>query len=326
MHKTHSQNRKILRRIIWIFAIVFVLLNVVAIFQAYRFTHFSGDISTKTRKPAELSAFEKIKVLALGVSNPRPVNTSGPHGHFETIMLQSNKKIECWFIKHSPSPQPAKGTVILCHGYSGNKATMLDKAAIFDQLGYNTFLIDFMGSGGSEGNNTTIGYKEAGEVKTAYEYLKGQNTKSIYLFGTSMGAVAIMKAISEYDLQPKGIMLECPFGSMYQTVCNRFRNMNVPAFPMAGLLVFWGGIENGFWAFGHNPTKYAESISCPTLLMYGLKDKNVSRNEIDVIYKNLNGPKSLKLFSDAGHENYLTKYKPGWTQAVRKFMDADSLK
>ncbi len=129
-----------------------------------------------------------------------------------------------------------------------------------------------------------------------------------------------MKAISDYDLKPKGIIIECPFGSMYQTTCARFENMNAPTFPMASLLVLWGGVQNGFWAFSHKPTEYAKQIHCPTLLLYGQKDKNVSSQEIAEIYKNLNGQKSLKVYKNAGHENYLKKYKNEWERDVYGFL------
>jgi pimeloyl-ACP methyl ester carboxylesterase len=135
-----------------------------------------------------------------------------------------------------------------------------------------------------------------------------------------MGAVAIMKAINDYQIKPEAIIIECPFGSMYQTVCARFRSMNVPAFPMAGLLVFWGGVENGFWAFGHSPTEYAKNITCPALLLYGAQDEKVSKEETDVIFANLNGKKELKIYQEAGHENYLSKYKNEWTQDVEAFL------
>lgn len=67
-------------------------------------------------------------------------------------------------------------------------------------------------------------------------------------------------------------MIECPFGSMYKTVCARFKTMNAPTFPMAGLLVFWGGMQNNFWAFEHNPTEYAKNINC-ALHFYFMEQK-----------------------------------------------------
>jgi alpha-beta hydrolase superfamily lysophospholipase len=295
---------------------LFVLLNVVAIFHSYKFTHFVDSKTAKTKDPRKLTNGQKISTLVFGVNNPRPENTTVPSGDYQTIKLHSNREIECWSI----NIKNAKGSVILFHGFSGQKASLLDKAEVFHGLGYNTFLVDFMGSGGSEGNQTTIGFLEAEQVKTCFDYLTEKGEKNIFLFGTSMGSVAIMKAISDFDIKPKGIIIECPFGSMYKTVCARFKTMNAPTFPMAGLLVFWGGIQNGFWAFGHNPTEYSKKITCPTLLMYGQQDEKVSQAEIDEIFTNLAGQKDLKTYENAGHENYLIKYKDEWTKDITQFL------
>ena len=313
---THSKRPKILRRLGWTLLIVLTLLNVVAYFHAYKFTHFSGNNVAKTKGGKKLSTINKIKTLLFGIDNPRPISKNTPTQKFETIKLQSNKYIECWHIK----TDSAKGTVILFHGYGGQKSSLIEKSNEFIKQGYSTFLVDFMGSGGSEGNQTTIGFKEAQEVKTSFDYLKGNGENNIYLFGTSLGAVAIMKSIKDYKINPKGIIIECPFGSMYQTTCARFNTMKVPSFPMAGLLVFWGGVQNGFWAFGHNPTEYAKKIKCPTLLLYGEQDDKVCRQEIDEIYSNLNCKKTLKTYPLAGHENYLTTYKQMWLQDIQNFM------
>ena len=76
---------------------------------------------------------------------------------------------------------------------------------IFLFVGYSPD-VDFMGSGGSEGNQTTIGFLEAKQVKTCFDYLTEKGEKNIFLFGTSMGSVAIMKAISDFDIKPKAII------------------------------------------------------------------------------------------------------------------------
>jgi uncharacterized protein len=291
-------------------------MNVIAFFHAYKFTHFIEGQHAKTKDPKQLTTVEKLRTLVFGVNNPRPANDRHPSADFETITLNSNRQIECWIVK----TDHAKGTVILFHGYSGQKGSMLDKAEVFNKLGYNTLLVDFMGSGGSEGNQTTIGFLEAEQVKTAYDYASGQGAENIYLFGTSMGSAAIMKAISDHAISPQGIIIECPFGSMYETVCARFKTMNAPVFPMAGLLVFWGGVQNGFWAFSHNPSEYATRIKCPTLLMYGAKDEKVTRTEIDEIFQNLKGKKTLRIYENAAHENFLRKYSAAWTKDVENFL------
>jgi alpha-beta hydrolase superfamily lysophospholipase len=310
-----AKGNKYVRRLVWAIAIIFVLMNVIAIFHSYKFTHFSNKVYKKTDANTLTNA-QKAGIVFFGIDNPRPVNTTKPSQPYETVRISSNVAIECWSIK-VPNP---KGTVILFHGYGGDKSQMIDKSDEFIAMGYNTFLVDFMGSGGSQGDVTTIGYFEAQEVKSCYDYLIKKGEKNIHLFGTSMGAAAILKALHDYKLTPASAMIECPFGSMYKTVCARFKIMGAPTIPMAGMLVFWGGMQNGFWAFNNNPEEYAKNVTCPVLLMYGEKDNRVSREEIDTIYSNLKGKKQLVTFPLAGHENYLKKYKAQWGDDVKSFL------
>jgi len=293
-----------------------MFINVIAFFHAYKFTHYNLEKDDKTHTPQQLSAIGKIKTLLLGVSNPKPENHSFPTQEYEVVTLQTAYQIEGWHVK----TEKAQGTVILFPGYSAEKSSMLNKADLFTELGFNTLNMDFSGTGGSTGNQTTIGYREAEDVKAAFEYISGEGETNIYLMGSSMGAVAILKAISDYDLKTSGIIIECPFGSMYQTVCARFELMDIPSFPMAGLLVFWGGVQNGFWAFGHNPVEYAKQVTCPTLLLYGEQDENVSRKEMDEIYSNLKGEKALITYELAGHEDYLLKYREEWIGDIKAFL------
>jgi len=310
------KRKRLLRNLLLSFIILFLIINIIAAFHAYQFTHYDPQKTVKTSNPDKIGFAEKIKTLALGINNPRPANKRNPSKCFETIFFQSNKKIECWRI----AADSAKGTVIIFHGFGGNKSSMLDKADVFLQMGYSVLLVDFMGSGGSEGNQTTIGFYEAQEVKDAFNYVSGKGEKNILLFGTSMGAAAIMKAEKDYHLSPLAIILECPFGTMLKTVKARFKVMNVPAFPMANFLVFWGGLENDFNAFSHNPISYASQIHCPTLLLYGEKDLDVSKEETEQIFKNLRGKKELCTYPLSGHEDYLKKYRNKWIRDVSSFL------
>ena len=304
------------KRLLQTAVFVFILMNTIAAFHAYKFTHFSKDVAEKTKGPKELGFAKKLQTLFLGINNPRPMNKSVPNVPYATVYLQSSEKIECWHIKIPNS----KGTVVLFHGFTSNKSGLIAKSDIFNQLGYNTFLVDFIGSGGSEGNQTTVGCREARDVKVCMDYLTEQKERNLIVCGSSMGAAAILKAAETYNIQPNAAILECPFGTMYQTTCARFHQMQVPTFPMAGLLVFWGGIENGFWGFAHNPEDYAKAVRFPTLVIYGEKDASVSRGEIDNIMQNLNGNKLLKTYSEAGHDNYLQHYKNEWTSDVSGFL------
>jgi len=298
------------------FTLFIIIINIAAAYHAYKFTHYSKNEDLQRTDSNKLTLIDKVKVLIFGVDNPRPKNLQSPEQQYEIIYLESNKQIECWRIVASES----KGNVVLFHGFASEKSSMLGRANEFIDLGYSVLLVDFMGSGGSEGNQTTIGYYEAEEVKTCYEYLAQKKEEDIYLYGTSMGAAAILKALKDYDLKPEGIILECPFGTMYKTVGNRFTNMGVPQIPFVPLLVFWGGLVNDFWGFSHNPVNYANYVSCPTLLLYGEKDPKVTKGEITEIFENLNGKKVLNQYEHAGHDDIYSNNTEQWIKDIIDFM------
>lgn len=305
------------RNIFGLVVLAIALLNIVAFFHAYKFTHFSDDNRERT-DPKELTFFGKLETLAFGVDNPRPQNTQKPARPFKTWVIPHERDtIECWYVPVDSS----KGTVLIFHGYAGHKSQMVKESNQFNELGYETILVDFLGSGGSTGNRTTIGFYESDQVKTVFDFVTKSGGQRIIMFGTSMGAVAIMKSINDYQLEPEAIILECPFGDMLETVQARFRIMNAPVFPMSQLLTFWGGFQNNFNAFAHNPTEYAKKIEVRTLLLYGMRDDRVSPEETELIFKNLSGTKELKLYPEAGHESILMKYKSEWVQDVGDFVE-----
>jgi uncharacterized protein len=305
------------RKIITLFWILFIAANLLAFVHAYKFTHFSSRANKRTADPKELSVLKKTKVLITGIDNPKPTRTAIPSMNFNTIRIKSDVLLEAWHVKISPS----KGTVILFHGYSGEKSALISRAEQFTKMGYSTLLVDFMGSGGSEGDGTTLGYTESREVRDCYEYVAATGEKNIHLFGTSMGAAAILKSLQDYVMNPSSIILECPFGSFYQTVCARFDMMGVPSFPMAGVLTFWGGFQQGYWFFGHNPTKYAKSVNCPALLLYGEDDDRVSMKETKEIYQNMKGKKVLVTYPGVGHNIFTNENRANWVSDVTSFIE-----
>jgi hypothetical protein len=302
----------------WGIALLFLLGNFIVYNHAYKFTHFVDNAIPKTKRPEELSLGEKLGTLFFGVQVPKPTNWLLPDTSFETVYIQSDELLEAWSIQ---VPEE-KGTVILFHGYSAAKSSLLSYSEKFNDKGYSTLLVDLRASGGSAGHTTTIGFKEGKDVAEAFAYVsKNRPGGEIILFGQSMGAVSIMKAVDTYDIKPDKIVLECPFGSMLTTTKLRFHAMGLPATPFAELILFYGGLQTGFNAFKHNPTEYAKGIAVPTLLLYGAKDARVSREEIDTIFANLTGEKKLLVFENAEHECYLNDHEADWDQVIDTFLE-----
>ena len=310
-------SKKVLKRIGLIALTLFIIGNFIVYNHVYRFTHFSDTVNDKTTKPEELSKLEKLNTVFMGVRIPKPENETKPIRNYETFTIKSTEELEVWYIE---IPED-KGIVVMFHGYSSSKSSLLEYSEEFNKKGYSTLLVDFMGSGGSTGNLTTIGFEESKDVKEVYQLVKAQYpNKEIILFGCSMGAASIMKSIRDYKINPDKIILECPFGSFEETTKKRFQAMNLPSFPFTDLLMIHGRIQLVFNPYKHNPIEYAKEIKVPTLLLLGRKDDRVSMNSIEKIYQNLSGTKKLGILENSGHEVYLNDDREEWHSFVDEFL------
>jgi alpha-beta hydrolase superfamily lysophospholipase len=295
-------------------------VNVLAYRHAHAFTSFASA-GRPTPKPEALSLSDKARALFAGPILLRPTNAVTPQAfgldyERRTFVTRDGVSLEAWLV---PAAQP-RGLVVLFHGYAESKASLLPEARAVHDLGWSTLLVDFRGSGGSEGNETTLGIREAADVAAAFEQARSLSSRPVVLFGASMGAAAVLKAMAEYRLDPEALLLESPFDRMLTAVAHRCHAVGLPAFPVAQLLVFWGGWQQHFDGFRHNPVDYAASVSRPTLLMQGDADERVSVDEAQAIFARLRGPKELKLFPGVKHTSLLRARPADWTDAVSAFL------
>jgi len=303
-------------------AFLLVASNIVAFNQAWSMTHFR-DSGSRTATPEALSFIDKLCVTLVGVSIPRPTNTIDPGSiglEFETHKFggPGSNDLEAWFI---PIAIP-KGLVLLAHGYGACKASLLPSAKVFHDWGYSTLLLDFRGSGGSRGAETSIGVRESDDIAAAVIFSRTLvPNRPLILYGQSMGSAAILRAIAINDVRPSAVIVECPFDKLISTASNRFAAMGLPAFPFAHMLVFWGGVQQGFDGFRHNPSEYAQFVSCPVLLLQGKKDPRVTVAQSESIFQNLQGEKTLTLFPNVGHESCLAADSQLWERSVSAFLE-----
>jgi alpha-beta hydrolase superfamily lysophospholipase len=302
-------------------ALFAALVNFMAYRHARVMTHFSPG-GARTARPEQLSLAERLGVLVTGANLPKPNNRRTPADEglgFERQVFASRDglSLEAWYV---PRPD-ALGTVVLFHGYADSKDSLLPAAKAFHEIGYATLVVDFRGSGGSDGNVTTIGYHEALDVVAAYQHAQRLEPRgSTVLFGASMGAAAVLRAAAALEARPAAIVLQYPFGTLREALLRRFAAMRVPAFPAVDLLVVWGGLQHGFNGYRHNPVDYAKRVRSPTLLMQGDRDERVSMDEARAIFGALPEPKQLKVFDGLGHVSFVKARRQEWLSTVREFL------
>lgn len=308
--------KKLFRILLKTVLVLFILLNIIVAFHAYKFTHFYNDGEVEVKKPEEQTTWDKTKSILFGIDFVKSRNLVAPDNAYEVVKLKTGDdlQLEGWYLKKDS----AIGTVIMFHGHGSSKSKILHEASFMESLGYNIMLMDFRGHGGSDGNTCTIGMDEAEDVKLTYDFIGSKGEKNIILWGISLGAATITHSISEYKLQPSKVILEMPFGSLLQAVKGRMKIMGLPPQPASSLLTFWGGVEHGFWAFNLNPCDYVKTISCPVLLEWGAKDARVTKEEIDCIYHSVQ--KKLAVYQTAKHESLCDKEPEKWKAEIKSFL------
>ena len=317
------------------FLFAVALLNLLAYRHARAMLFFADD-GVRTAPPEQLSAPRRAWTLLRGVRIPRPESARRPEYvdlncvDFSIPVPGEDVTLGAWYCGHRGDG--GSPLVLLFHGYAEEKSSLLEEAAALHGNHFaSVLLVDFRGSGGSSEAYTTVGVDEARDVVAAVDFARSELAKEgdpLILFGRSMGAAAILRAVSEHDVRADSYVLESVFDDLLSTVRNRFGAMGLPSFPAAELLVFWGGRQAGFDGFAHRPVAYAARVDAPLLLLHGAEDPRATVEQARAVAEAADGvadssetrgpgsETSLHVFPGAGHEPLLSVDPDAWHAAV----------
>lgn len=117
-------------------------------------------------------------------------------------------RLHGWYV----STDEPRGTVLFFHGNAGNISHRLDSIAVFDELGLDTFIIDYRGYGQSEGKPSEAGlYRDA---EAAWRHLVdelGADPARTGVFGRSIGGAAAASLAAKH--RPAFVIVESSFTS-----------------------------------------------------------------------------------------------------------------
>jgi pimeloyl-ACP methyl ester carboxylesterase len=156
---------------------------------------------------------ELIFIAAL--TKPVPSVIGGPPQVLEGIDYQSvtiinemdGISLSGWYC-----PSENGATIILLHGYGGNRRGMLSRANMLAQHGYGVLLYDLRGHGESGGEIRSFGWQDVDDVSAALDFLSGSKTArndQIGILGFSIGGQIAIRAAAEYD-EIKAVIADDP--------------------------------------------------------------------------------------------------------------------
>ncbi|HEX6740107.1 MAG TPA: alpha/beta fold hydrolase, partial [Vicinamibacteria bacterium] len=110
-----------------------------------------------------------------------------------TFRTDDGLTLRGWYL---PSQAP-RDAIVICHGFAMNRHELLDLARALRERGHAVLLFDFRAHGASEGARSTIGYREADDIRAAVAHLCDRPElagRRIGAAGISMGAAAALLA------------------------------------------------------------------------------------------------------------------------------------
>jgi alpha-beta hydrolase superfamily lysophospholipase len=309
------------RVLLAVFSLGFVLANAVAFMQARAMTHFVAE-GVRTKPPEESGWLQTAKVILAGVCLPRPRDSSTPAelelpSETRRFSRGANVTLEAWYVPGNDNLP----LVVAFHGYGASKASLLPSARLLHGLGYAVLLVDFYGSGGSSGTGTSLGFLESRDVAAATAYARAQwPGRRIVLYGFSMGGAAILRAIATEGAKPDAVILEATFDTLRNAAKNRFHTLGLPGSPFAELLLFWGGVQEGFNPFNDSPVTCARFVTCPTLMLQGGQDARVLLSQAGDLHRALGERSTLRVYPGVPHVPLAGVRPVEWTRDVRAFL------
>jgi pimeloyl-ACP methyl ester carboxylesterase len=182
---------------------------------------------------------------------------------------------EGWFF-----PGVRRGpTIILCHGYQSSRGELLTLVSALQEHQYNVFVFDFAAHGANTGV-TTLGYREADELRKAVDTLAARDDLDptrFGLWGYNLGAYAALRE-AEGDKRIRALILDSVYDDPEQMVKVGVEHNGLATFPLM--------IRSTQLTFGYlnNPHRHDPLLSSnlralngvPTLFIQGMDDPELA--------------------------------------------------
>jgi pimeloyl-ACP methyl ester carboxylesterase len=198
----------------------------------------------------------------------------------EDLTTADGVRIAGWYIPADNQAGPTAPTVVLAHAEGANKSEMLAWASPL-HAAYNLVLFDFRNHGQSSGEVTTMGVREAADLRTVLDWLaKAKRPSSIAVLGVSMGgAAAINEAIA--DSRVAAVILDSTHATLANALGARLDRDGYPlSIPGAWSILLGGLLRTGEDMSSADPVqaigRYGER---PVLIIAAGRDRAIGPND-----------------------------------------------
>ncbi|MEG0240480.1 alpha/beta hydrolase [Anaerorhabdus sp.] len=209
--------------------------------------------------------------------------------------------------------QPTDNYVIVFHAYDFFGTQVLDVPKRFYDEGYNCLVVDQRAYGASEGDYTTLGWKEHYDCVDWIDFIIKQNPNAkIVLHGTSLGGATVLNATGEF--LPSNVVCaisDCAFTSIEDLLKYQIKRfIKVPFGALVPGVNLLCKSKMNFNLYEANTLRQVKQSSTPTLFLHGELDSFVPFEMVFDLFYACTAEKELCTFQESKHaESFLdSKY------------------
>ncbi|NCN08901.1 MAG: prolyl oligopeptidase family serine peptidase [Leptospira sp.] len=295
----------------------FLLIDILVILLIGSYFFVSYFFSTKiiefkTRSLAEDKLDLKIESFATK-GLPEPEDFSFQNGPIT---------LKAWYFKN---PKPKNCGVLLLHGFTRTRWSMLKYTPLFWKRGCDLFAFDHRKHGESDGQYGTFGFYEKFDLENGIDSFSDISKipeDRIGVLGESYGAST---AIQTMGLGKKiaFIIADSPYSDMDSIIIKKGVDLYGPAVQIfAPLALLIAGNRADFDVEDVSPAKYAKTLAVPILLVHSKTDAYTPYQHSEKIYEEIQIPeKKIALTDwDAAHAKSIDKNFDKYEAIVNEFL------
>lgn len=197
------------------------------------------------------------------------------------LLTEDGVPIAGWYIPGADG-LPADGpTVILAHGWTGNKSGQLDEALLFHD-GFNAVLFDFRNHGQSGDAATTQGIHEQRDLGAIVDWLvREKGPETIVIWGQSMGGHTAVNVVAD-DPRVDALILDSTHAEVTGPMARRIEEQRPLGGPGALAAVLGTFVRTGVNVMADDPLHAIDDLGTrPVLVLAGGSDSTIPPTEAE---------------------------------------------
>ena len=226
-------------------------------------------------------------------------------------------------VQYYAGPAQSRRFVILVHGYTMNRFSMLKYMPIYMDMGYHCVIYDHRGHGDNDRREVcTFGGREAKDLIKIIEDTYARWGKDIFLglHGESLGTATLVTAL-RYKPDIRFAVCDCGFADVINVMKVGMKGMHLPqalVYPAsaASRVIYGEGFTN------KRPIDSLSENQVPLCFIHGAKDDFIKPSNSERMWRATQGYAELHLFPGAAHARSLfsdpVRYRRVVTDFVRR--------